>query len=114
MRSDSAGSKNVNWRVSTVAKINLFFSCLLFVTGIITPLGLKDAIGPGKQSTAKFVYLRDYSDFGNGTMKRPDGPMSRDCLSSLGHFCPGVPVSGSARAATLPSQGSWTYNTARG
>lgn len=96
MRSDSASSRNINWRVNCVAKINFVFSCLLFITGIITPLGLKDSIVAGKMSTAKFVYMRDYSDFGNGTMPRPSAPLSRDCLSHLTHFCPGVPVSGNA------------------
>lgn len=94
MRSDSAGTKNVNWRVNIVTKINFVFSCLLFITGIITPLGLKDSIVPSRESTAKFVYMRDYSDFGNGTMRRPSGPPSRDCLAHLGYLCPGMTISG--------------------
>lgn len=92
LRSDSTGSRNVHWSVATVSHFGLAFSILIFVTGIVTPLGLHDSFVPVSQDSPSFVYAADKSAFGNSTQARPNHPMSREC-NILIEFCPGGLIS---------------------
>lgn len=92
LRSDSAGSRNVHWTVSTVSYASLAFAILTFVTGFVTPLGLTDDIVPITRSSITFSYAKDVSRFGNSTPPRPVAPLSRDCNRNI-LFCPGGLIS---------------------
>jgi hypothetical protein len=89
-----------------VAYLNLGLALLGIVSGVLTPLGLRDEMAASVIHDARFEYAPDLSSFGNGTMGRSDMPMSRDCYITAAH-CPGAFVPGSVRGqGTLnPSPG---------
>lgn len=79
LRSDTVGSRNVHWTVRTVANISLALSILIFITGIVTPLGLSDEVVLSKAKIEQFVYTKDLTSFGLSTsMQRSDLP-NRNC-----------------------------------
>lgn len=77
-----------------MAYLNLALAFLGVVSGVITPLGLGDEVKPTSTQRVDFQYAPDLSFFGNGTMGRPDMPVSRDCIITSVH-CPGAYVPGS-------------------
>lgn len=94
LRSDSVAGKHVHWGVSLVAYMNVAVAVLALMSGVVTPLGLSDEVGRVYNQTVRFEYVLDLSGFGNGTMRRPDMPLSRDCGIET-RFCPGAAVPGS-------------------
>lgn len=91
----------MHWAVTTIAHANIGLAVLLLISGIVTPLGLSDKIGPIKQHAAvRFEYSPDLSTYGASTQPRPGQGdnghlpgLSRDCLISSAQ-CPGVDVKG--------------------
>lgn len=92
-RVDSVATQHVHWSITGVAYLNIALAFLGIVSGVITPLGLGEEIKAATTRNAQFEYATDFSAFGNGTMARPDMPMSRDC-QIRGFQCPGAVVPG--------------------
>lgn len=65
---------------------------LIFVTGIVTPLGLYDSVIPMSQDSTSFAYAPDRTTFGNSTPARPNHAMTRECNIDI-EFCPGALIS---------------------
>ncbi|KAH6616190.1 hypothetical protein B0J18DRAFT_298292 [Chaetomium sp. MPI-SDFR-AT-0129] len=101
LRTDSVASTNVHWTVTAIAYANVSLAVLLLISGIVTPLGLSDKIGPIKHHTAvRFEYAPDLSTYGASTLARPGQGenshlpgLSRDCLITSTQ-CPGIDVKG--------------------
>jgi hypothetical protein len=65
---------------------------LVAITGVVTPLGLYEAVGPAKSPSQQvFHYLQDSSPFGYGTLARNNLPWSRICGSIAPLGCPNSP-----------------------
>ena len=60
-------------------------SILITFAGIITPLGLYDALVSADSVQVTFQYLQDTTPFGLGTPWRSPLPFSRNCLDGV---CP--------------------------
>jgi hypothetical protein len=63
---------------------------LLTIAGIVTPLGLSDALQPSGATTANFKYAKDLSSWGQSTPPRPNFNFSRKCGDILLMNCPGT------------------------
>lgn len=94
LQTDTVARQHVHWTITTVSYLNLGLAILGTLSGVITPLGLGDEVKPTSTQRAVFQYVPDLSFFGDGTMDRPDMPMSRDCIITAIH-CPGALVPGS-------------------
>lgn len=65
---------------------------LVAITGVVTPLGLYESVGPAKNPSQQvFHYLQDSSPFGYGTLARNNLPWSRICGSFVRLGCPNSP-----------------------
>ncbi|KAE8369803.1 hypothetical protein BDV27DRAFT_152685 [Aspergillus caelatus] len=86
---DTSASKRVSWLVFCLGWGITIGQVLVSITGIITPLGLRDRIKPAAATPVPFVYVPDKSPYGLGTPPRPDAPFSRSCGGSGWVVCPG-------------------------
>ena len=86
---DTSASKRVSWLVFCLGWGITIGHVLVSITGIITPLGLRDRIKPAAATAVPFVYVPDKSPYGLGTPPRPDAPFSRGCGGSGWVVCPG-------------------------
>lgn len=88
MRSDSVASSGVTASVTFATYLSLVSMILVAIAGVITPLGLSDAILPREKVSQPFSYAKDLSPFGYGTPPRSNIGFSRIC--GLGATpCPG-------------------------
>ena len=62
---------------------------LIAIAGIVTPLGLYEALVPLGETPTQFQYVRDTSPMGYGTPPRSSLGFSRKCGSRLPERCPG-------------------------
>jgi hypothetical protein len=89
---------------------------LLTLAGIITPLGLSDAVKPGATGVAQFKYVKDEGPWGQSTPPRPDFKFSRLCGAFLFMNCPGSyagfrTISNSSGAYQIPDFDDATINS---
>ncbi|KAF8886322.1 hypothetical protein BD779DRAFT_1673244 [Infundibulicybe gibba] len=98
LRTNSAASQGVSWRGSGFSTFTLFVGILIAVTGIVTPLGLKD--GSLSLSPAKLIgasYVPDTSPIGLATSPRSDQySHTRVCGGVDLILCPGNENNGNA------------------
>lgn len=88
LRTDSVSSRKVSTRVFMLSWSITLSLLLLAVAGVLTPLGLTDAIKAGGQATAHFRYVPDLTGYGYGTAPRYNR-FSRLCGAFLLLNCPG-------------------------
>ncbi|BCR95398.1 uncharacterized protein AKAW2_20338S [Aspergillus luchuensis] len=94
--SDTAASTGVSKRILTYSWLQLIAAVLVSVTGIVTPLGLYDTIGPQDNPTdVLFHYAPDTSAFGKATPSRDGYKSLRMCYADedpdTPEGCPGAP-----------------------
>ncbi|KAF2819009.1 hypothetical protein CC86DRAFT_398941 [Ophiobolus disseminans] len=88
LRSDSAVTANVALSVSIAAYSGVLIAVLVAFAAVVTPLGLYDAISPGKTVALAFTYAKDPSPFGYGTPPRSSYGFSRICGGRFLMLCP--------------------------
>lgn len=92
LSSDSAATSGVPARVVTITTLKTFFTVLVGVAAIVTPLGLHQEILSSRKATpSAFHYVADKSQFGYGTPPRTGLPWSRICGSWEPVNCPNSP-----------------------
>ncbi|SCO87604.1 uncharacterized protein FRV6_11731 [Fusarium oxysporum] len=84
LRTDAALGVGVRKDILWVARLIPIMGIILSIASVVTPLGLYDALVPGKAVQASFVYAADTSPFGYGTAARSNYSWSRRC----GYFSP--------------------------
>ncbi|GLA15239.1 hypothetical protein AnigIFM62618_001755 [Aspergillus niger] len=94
--SDTAASTGVSKRILTYSWLQLIAAVLVSITGIVTPLGLYDTIGPQDNPTdVLFHYAPDTSAFGKATPSRDGYKSLRICYADddpdTPEGCPGAP-----------------------
>ncbi|OAP60410.1 hypothetical protein AYL99_05412 [Fonsecaea erecta] len=89
---DTAASTKVPGRVVIIASLKTFFTVLIGVAAIVTPLGLyQDVLSGQKETASVFHYIADTSEFGYGTPPRTYLPWSRICGAFEPANCPNSP-----------------------
>ncbi|KAI3009645.1 hypothetical protein CBS147346_1983 [Aspergillus niger] len=93
---DTAASTGVSKRILTYSWLQLIAAVLVSITGIVTPLGLYDTIGPQDNPTdVLFHYAPDTSAFGKATPSRDGYKSLRICYADedpdTPEGCPGAP-----------------------
>ncbi|KIY01016.1 uncharacterized protein Z520_03682 [Fonsecaea multimorphosa CBS 102226] len=89
---DTATTSKVPARVVTIGALKTFFTILIGVAAIVTPLGLyQDILSGQKQTASVFHYIADKSEFGYGTPPRTYLPWSRICGGIYPANCPNSP-----------------------
>ncbi|KAH0845116.1 hypothetical protein AYO21_01623 [Fonsecaea monophora] len=89
---DTAATSQVPARVVTISALKSFFTILIGVAAIVTPLGLyQDIISSNTETTSAFHYIADKSEFGLGTPPRTYLPWSRICGGWTPANCPNSP-----------------------
>ncbi|KAK6362488.1 hypothetical protein LTS17_012807 [Exophiala oligosperma] len=92
LSSDSSATSGVPARVVTITTLKTFFTVLVGVAAIVTPLGLHQEILSSQKATrSAFHYVADKSQFGYGTPPRTDLPWSRICGGFEPANCPNSP-----------------------
>ncbi|GKZ26724.1 hypothetical protein AbraCBS73388_002977 [Aspergillus brasiliensis] len=94
--SDTVASTGVSKRILTYSWLQLIAAVLVSITGIVTPLGLYDIIGPEDGLTdVLFHYAPDTSAFGKATPSRDGYKSLRICYAdedpNTPEGCPGAP-----------------------
>ena len=86
LKSDTAAGRGVYRKVKLMALLRPIAAAVVAVAAVTTPLGLYDAIVPGKAMQAvPFTYLQDNSPFGYGSPQQGrDVWFSRSCGGMLG------------------------------
>jgi hypothetical protein len=79
LRSDSSQTHGARTSILLVTNLLTWVSILIALAGIITPLGLYDALVPTNSVQITFQYLKDETPFGRGTPLRSNLPFSRYC-----------------------------------
>jgi hypothetical protein len=69
--------------VYLITNIITFTAVLIVIAGVVTPLGLYDALEPSGSAAPSFAYVKDPSSFGIATPPRSNLSFSRTC--SMGH-----------------------------
>lgn len=77
--SDSVKSHGVRRDILILSKLTAVMGILVAIAGIVTPLGLHEAMVEANSFQAPFKYLKDVSSFGYGTPPRSNGTFSRMC-----------------------------------
>ncbi|OQV07867.1 hypothetical protein CLAIMM_12227 [Cladophialophora immunda] len=89
---DTAATSKVPARVVTIAALKTFFTILIGVAAIVTPLGLyQDILSSQRETASVFHYIADKSEFGYGTPPRTYLPWSRICGGFSPANCPNSP-----------------------
>ncbi|KAI9931181.1 hypothetical protein ASPWEDRAFT_166871 [Aspergillus wentii DTO 134E9] len=88
LQTDSARSYGARGDVTNLSRLITGMALLISIAGIVTPLGLYEAVVPGPRTQASFQYMPDASPFGYGTPPRSSLPFSRICQSSIYTACP--------------------------
>ncbi|KAF2868844.1 hypothetical protein BDV95DRAFT_500206 [Massariosphaeria phaeospora] len=92
LRTDVVRSSGVRRPVLLTTYIGPTVAVLCAIAGIVTPLGLYDALEPSSgRRNVSFAYIKDGSPFGVATQPRSNLPFSRTC--SQGH---GIGIQGPA------------------
>ncbi|KAG0634520.1 hypothetical protein HOY80DRAFT_1098245 [Tuber brumale] len=89
LSADTAATHGVRKRVIFITRFSTLTVIILAITGVVTPLGLNKEETLSPTQPVPFKYLRDTSDFGQGTQSRSGYVFSRMC----GRFtmdCPGI------------------------
>ncbi|KAG0637131.1 hypothetical protein HOY80DRAFT_1085545 [Tuber brumale] len=76
---DTAASQAVRKRVIFITTLSTITVIILAIAGVVTPLGLNEEVTPSRTEPVPFEYLRDRSDFGQGTESRSGYVFSRMC-----------------------------------
>ncbi|KAL7273323.1 hypothetical protein RUND412_003826 [Rhizina undulata] len=90
LNADSVSNSGVKTRVVTLSFLSTFAILLLTVAGVVTPLGLGEAIVESDARPVPFQYVRDLSSFGIGTPSRDGYKFSRICGAFIAFPCPGA------------------------
>ncbi|KAH8692249.1 hypothetical protein BGW36DRAFT_348467 [Talaromyces proteolyticus] len=88
LRADSTNTRNVARRVRVLTLLRSAVYVIISVAAFVTPLGLKDAIKVGEETTLQFQYINDNSSFKFGTPPRYS-QFARLCGYMLNVNCPG-------------------------
>ena len=80
LQSDSSQIHGDRTSILLVTRLVTWMSILIALAGIITPLGLYDALVPTDSVQVTFQYLQDKAPFGFGSPLRSNLPFSRNCL----------------------------------
>jgi hypothetical protein len=109
LRSDTSNSHGIDKRIRTLILLRPLALAVVTVAAVVTPLGLYDAILPGRSpQQVPFPYISDSSPMGYGTPLRSDLGFNRKCGDFLPVVCPGsdtvITYSGNDTSitATLP------------
>ncbi|KAF2183641.1 hypothetical protein K469DRAFT_739721 [Zopfia rhizophila CBS 207.26] len=86
LRTDSARSNGVRKEVLLSTYIAPTVAALCAIAGVVTPLGLYDAMEPSDSATVHFEYVKDNSPFGLATPLRNNYSFSRICSQFDGPF----------------------------
>ncbi|KAL2813816.1 hypothetical protein BDW59DRAFT_167385 [Aspergillus cavernicola] len=89
LQADSVTSRHIPRNVLLLTHLTTASMILVAVTGVVTPLGLFDALEPSGTTVAPFVYARDNSPMGYGTPPRSDVGFNRRCGAWEPVACPG-------------------------
>jgi hypothetical protein len=90
LRTDSTASNGVRMSIRLTTKLGILSTLFLSLASIITPLGLYESIAPGNApQSVEFVYAKDSSVFGIGTLPRPAEGFNRNCGYAGPVACPG-------------------------
>src|SRR5437764_13557078 len=84
LRTDTALNHGVRTHVGIWIKLIPLMKALIAIAGVVTPLGLYDALGPANSVAAPFSYAKDASPFGTATPLRSNLSFSRKCSSGHG------------------------------
>lgn len=79
LETDATRSHGVPKRILLSAYAVSLITILCTITGIVTPLGLYQALEQSHNKTMPFAYVRDSSPFGIATPPRSNLPFSRTC-----------------------------------
>ncbi|KAH8806053.1 hypothetical protein F5884DRAFT_710046 [Xylogone sp. PMI_703] len=86
LATDATRSRGVSKRILLSAYAVPLIAILCAVTGVVTPLGLYQALEQSHNKTVPFAYTRDSSPFGIATPPRSNLPFSRTCSQGHGLF----------------------------
>jgi hypothetical protein len=86
LRTDTALNHGVRTDVGIWLKLIPLMRALIAIAGVVTPLGLYDALGPSKSVVAPFTYIKDSSPFGAATPPRSNLSFARICSYGHGFF----------------------------
>lgn len=93
LRSDSANTKFVAWRVYIASTVLTAAALLLFIAHFLTPLPLVSEIAlDATPSLVSFQYAPDRTFFGQGTSPRPEDTMFRTCVRKNLTICPSTDI----------------------
>ncbi|CZR56720.1 uncharacterized protein PAC_06609 [Phialocephala subalpina] len=108
LRSDTTQNHGVRTKVVIITTLITLMSIVIAVAGVVTPLGLYEALVQEDPKEVTFKYLKDSSPFGYGTPPRSDLPFNRKCW-------PGpCPFSDTIAIATIDSNGDGKYDFPNG
>ncbi|KAG0634519.1 hypothetical protein HOY80DRAFT_1098240 [Tuber brumale] len=88
LSADTAARSGVRKRVTFITTLSTITVIFLAIAGVVTPLGLNEEATLSTTEPVPFEYLRDTSDFGQGTQSRSGYVFSRFCDVSVD--CPGT------------------------
>ncbi|KAF2123035.1 hypothetical protein BDV96DRAFT_681620 [Lophiotrema nucula] len=84
LRTDAAQTQGVRRPILLSTTFARIVAILCAIAGVVTPLGLYDALESTGSRTATFAYVKDSSPFGLGTLPRSVLPFSRTCSNGHG------------------------------
>ncbi|KAI9800890.1 MAG: hypothetical protein M1833_003026 [Piccolia ochrophora] len=90
LSSDTAAFNGVRKRILVITHLSTAALLLIALAGIITPLGLYDAMVEGDTVRTPFHYVPDLSPMGYGTPPRSNLGFTRTCGWDLPKPCPGT------------------------
>ncbi|KAF8251516.1 hypothetical protein K440DRAFT_658621 [Wilcoxina mikolae CBS 423.85] len=116
LQADTVQTRGVRFGVKFLTWTGTLTLLLMTLAGVITPLGLSDAVKPGTIGVAQFQYVKDEGPWGQSTPPRPDFKFSRLCGALIFMNCPGSyagyrTFSNSTGAYGIPDFDSATINS---
>jgi hypothetical protein len=90
-RADSFYKYGVPKKIAHLLRFTSLMTGVIVITGVVTPLGLYDALEAGSNVQTPFQYLPDLSSFGLGTPPRSNYSFTRLCYTSYVYVQPPWP-----------------------
>lgn len=105
LRTDSSHNRGVRKDILIITRLYTFMGILIAIAGVITPLGLYEALIPASSIQTPFKYIKDTSPFGFGTPSRSNLTFNRLCSDTIGMTT--LPCPFSDTVTIFASDGNW-------
>lgn len=113
LRTDSVKNHGVRKDVLILSRLASSMAILIAIAGVVTPLGLYEALQPAVAIQTRFEYLQDTSPFGFGTPSRSNFSLNRICGGGDPEYMP-CPFTDSVVTEIIAPNGNQYYDAPYG